>query len=154
MANVADHKKCISLCNQSFIKNHVFIALNPGEYNQGLCYYPFTINLDNYNEICNTLDDLSGRICISNKTEDMNSSGFIMITKTNESKTLTKYISCQCKSKFDDRKCNSNHKWNNDECWCDCENLRKHMWEKDDFAILVHAFVKMVNTLEVLLVIQ
>ena len=31
-----------------------------------------------------------------------------MITWINESKKLTKHISCECKCKFDGRKCNSN----------------------------------------------
>ena len=39
-----------------------------------------------------------------------------MITKINESKTLTKNISCKCKCKFDGRKCISYQKWNNDKC--------------------------------------
>ena len=48
-----------------------------------------------------------------------------MITEINESKTLTKHISRECKSKFDYRKCNSNQKWNNDKCWCECKNLKE-----------------------------
>ena len=39
-----------------------------------------------------------------------------MITGINELKTLTKYISCKCKSKFDNRKCNSNQTRNNNKC--------------------------------------
>ena len=39
-----------------------------------------------------------------------------MITEINESETLTKNISCECKCKFDVRKCNSNQKWNNHKC--------------------------------------
>ena len=35
-----------------------------------------------------------------------------MITRKNESKNLTKDISCKCKCKLDGRKCNSNQKWN------------------------------------------
>ena len=42
-----------------------------------------------------------------------------MITRINESKTLTKHILCECKNeincKFDGRKCNSDQWWNNDE---------------------------------------
>ena len=38
-----------------------------------------------------------------------------MITVTNESKTLTKHISHECKCKFDGRKCNSSH-MNADVC--------------------------------------
>ena len=32
----------------------------------------------------------------------------------NESYTLTKHVSCECKCKFDGRKFNSNQRWNND----------------------------------------
>ena len=46
-----------------------------------------------------------------------------MITGKNESKTLTKHISCECKCKFDGRKCNSNQKWNKGKCRC---KYKKH----------------------------
>ena len=39
-----------------------------------------------------------------------------MITGINELKTLTKHVLCECKCKFNGRKCNSNQKWNNDKC--------------------------------------
>ena len=38
---------------------------------------------------------------------------FNRITGINESKKLTKHISCECKCKFDGRNCNSNQWWNN-----------------------------------------
>ena len=44
-----------------------------------------------------------------------------MITEINESKTLAKHTSCECKYKFDGRKCNSNQKWNNDKRGCECK---------------------------------
>ena len=46
---------------------------------------------------------------VLNKTVDLNLSVFNIITRVNESKTLT-HISCKCKWKFDGRKCNSNQK--------------------------------------------
>ena len=52
-----------------------------------------------------------------------------MITGKNESKVLTKDISCKCKCKFDGKKCNSNQKWNNDKCRCECK--KHHACEKD-----------------------
>ena len=55
------------------------------------------------------------KLCVSNKTEDLNMHVFNMITGKNESKTLTKDISCKYKCKFDGRKCNSNQKRNNDK---------------------------------------
>ena len=53
---------------------------------------------------CNTLNDLSNKLYVPNKTEDLN-----------ESRILTKHISCECKCKFNGRKRNLNQKWNKDE---------------------------------------
>ena len=46
------------------------------------------VNLGGYNECCNTLDDISGRICVPIKTEDVDLSVLNLITGINESKTL------------------------------------------------------------------
>ena len=47
-------------------------------------------------------------------------------------KTIRKHISCKCECKFDGKKCNSNQKWNNHKCWCQCKNPRKYrVYEKD-----------------------
>ena len=53
---------------------------------------------------CNTLNELFNQICVRNRTEDLNISMFNIITGINESKTLTRHISCECKYKFDERK--------------------------------------------------
>ena len=57
----------------------------------------------------------------SKKAKDLNISIFNIIKGINESKTLTKHISCECKCKFDGRKCNSNQKRNDNKCWCKCK---------------------------------
>ena len=46
------------------------INLHPNEYTQGIHYYSFAVNLYRCIGICNTLNDLSNRICVPNKTED------------------------------------------------------------------------------------
>ena len=69
------------------------IVLNPDKYNQGPRYYLFMFILDRCKEICNTLDDLFNRICVTNKTEDVDFCVFNMITRTNETKTLAKLLS-------------------------------------------------------------
>ena len=54
---------------------------------------------------------------------------FNKITGINESKTLTKHISCECKCRLDGIKCNSDQWWNNHECRYDCK--KRHVYEKD-----------------------
>ena len=39
-------------------------------------------------------------------------------------KIQKKHIPCECKHKLDGRKYNSNQKWNNDKCWCECKKFQ------------------------------
>ena len=65
---------------------------------------------------CNTLNDLLHKVCVPNKTEDLNLSVFNILTEINESKTLIKHILCECKCKFGGRKCNADQWWDNVKC--------------------------------------
>ena len=78
-----------------------FINLHPNECSQEFHYYLFAVKLDRCVGSCNTLNDLSNKVCVPNKTEDLNTSIFNMITEINDSKTLAKHISCKCKCRFD-----------------------------------------------------
>ena len=73
------------------------INWHPNEYIQEFHYYPFAVKLDRCVASCNTLNDLSIKICIPNKTEDLNLSIFNIITGIDKSKTLLKHILCECK---------------------------------------------------------
>ena len=116
-----NHTKCVSLSDQKREIQPTLINLHPIEYSEEFHYYPFII--------CNTLNDLSNKVCAPNKAEDLNLSVFNMNTGINESKTLAKHISCNCKCKFDGRKCNLHQWWNNDKCWYECK--KHHVCEKD-----------------------
>ena len=48
------------------------------------------VNVDRFDGSCNALNDLSNKVCVPNKTEDLTLSVLNMITGTNESKTWTK----------------------------------------------------------------
>ena len=116
IVNASSYTKCASLSNQNCMTQPALINLHPNEYSQEFHYYPFSFKLDRCVGSCNTLNDLSNKVCISNKTEDLNLSVFNMITGINESKTLKKHISCECKYRFDEIKCHSDQRWNNDKC--------------------------------------
>ena len=92
---------------------------------------------------CNTLNDLSNKVCVPNKTEDLNLSVFNMITGISESKTLTKHILCECKCKFDGKnviQIDGGITTNVDV------SVKKFMYvKKIMFGILVNIFVKMEN---------
>ena len=52
------------------------------------------VKLDKYNGSCHTLDNLFDRTYVPNKTDDVYLNVLDMITRINESKTLTKHKSC------------------------------------------------------------
>ena len=62
---VFNHGKCVSLSNQKCTTQPTLINLRSNEYTQGLCCYPFVVNLDR---------------CVSIKMGDLNLSIFNMIT--------------------------------------------------------------------------
>ena len=82
------------------------INLYPNEYRQEFHYHPFAVKLDRCVGSCNTLKNISDKVCVPNKKEDLNLIIFNMITGKNELKTLTKHISCGCNYKFDGINCN------------------------------------------------
>ena len=127
--NGSNHTKCILLSNQKCMIQPTFINLHPNEYSQEFHYYPFAVKLDRCVESCNTLNDLSNKVCIPNKTEDLKLSMFNIITGINKLKALTKHISCACKCKLDGKKCNSNQWWNNNKCRCEWKKY--HICEKE-----------------------
>ena len=106
LVNTSNRTKCVSLSNQTCEIQPTLTNLYPNKYSQELYCYLFTVNLDKCAGSCNTLNGLSNKVCVPNKTEDLNLSLFNIITEINESKTLTKYVSFECKRKFDGRKCN------------------------------------------------
>ena len=109
--SASNHTKCVLLSRQRCMVEPALVNLLPNEYSQELHYYPFAVNLDRHVGSCNTLNDLCNKAYFPNKTEDLNLSVLNLITGINE------------------LKCNSNQKWNNDKCRCECK--KHHICEKD-----------------------
>ena len=112
-----------------YVLQPAFINLHHNDYSEEFYYYPLTVKLDKCVRSCDTPNDLSNKICVPNKTEDLSLSVFNIIRGISEPKTIIKHISCQGKCKFDTKKSNSNQWWNNDKCRC--EYKKDDIWEKD-----------------------
>ena len=95
--------KCVSLYGKPCMVRPSLIEVNPAE----LKYYLLKINLDKYS---GSYSVLLPKICVPEKTKDINVNAFNMITNKNEANTITKHISCDCKCKFNTTTCNSNQK--------------------------------------------
>ena len=79
IVDASNHTKCVSLSNQKCKIQPTLINFYPNEYRPELHYYPFAVKLDGCVCSCNALNDLSNKICILNKAEDLNIHVFMMI---------------------------------------------------------------------------
>ena len=91
LVNGSIHTQYVSLNNKKCMKP-TLINLHPNEYSQEFHYFPFAVKLDRCVGSCNRwmcwkLEvDLFSKVCVPNKSEDLNLSMFITITGINNIK--------------------------------------------------------------------
>ena len=83
IVNGPNHTKCVLLSSSECITPNALINLHSNEYSHEFQYYPFGVKLDRCVGSCNTLNDLSDKLCVPNKKQDLNLSVFSMITGIN-----------------------------------------------------------------------
>ena len=97
LVNGSNHTNCISLSKQKCMTRLTLINLHPNEYSQEFHHYAFVVKSGKCAGSYKTLNDLSKKVHVPNKTEDLSLCVFDMIAGINESKTLTMHISCECR---------------------------------------------------------
>ena len=143
IVNASNNRKCVLLSNQKCMTLPTLSNLHSSSYSHKFPYCLFAVKLDKCVTRCNNLNDLSNKSCVPNKT-DLNLSVFNMTAEIEESKTLTKRISRECKCRFDRRKCNWDQWWKNDKCRYESKKILCR-WRKVMFRVLLHVFVKIEN---------
>ena len=101
-----DLRKCLFLNDELCLVRPTLINMNPNE----LKYYPYNV--------------ISPKIWLPKDTKYIYVKAFSMIIDNIEAKAMTENISCDCKCKFNSTEFNSNQKWNNKTCHCECKNYR------------------------------
>ena len=86
LVNVSNHTKCVSLNNKKCMTWPTLMNLHPIEYSPKFQYCPLAVKLDRCGGTCNTVNDLSNKVCVPNKTDDLNIHDFNTITGKNEYK--------------------------------------------------------------------
>ena len=76
IVNASNHAECVLLSNKKCEIQPILINLHPNEYSQEFHYYLFAVKLDRYAGNCNTFNDLSKKVCVPIKAEDLNLSVF------------------------------------------------------------------------------
>ena len=69
LVNGFNHTKYVLLRNQKNMIQSALFNFHPNKYSQKFHYYQSAVELDRYDESCNTLNDLSNKVCILNQTK-------------------------------------------------------------------------------------
>ena len=131
IVSTSNHTKCVLLSNHKCMIQPTLFNLHPNEYSQEFHHYLYSVRLGRFIGSCNTLNDLSNKVYVLNKTEDLNLS-------------VLKHISCKCK-------CISNGKKNvipiNGRKTINVDVIvKKAMYlKKIIFGILLHVVAKIKN---------
>ena len=72
LINASNHTKCVSLSNQKCKIQSTLINLRTNQFSQELNCYTLVVKLARCLGSCNTLNDLSNKVCVPNKREDIN----------------------------------------------------------------------------------
>ena len=81
IVSASNDPKYVLLSNQEYMMQPNLINLRPNEYSQEFHFhYPFVVKSDRCVGSCNTLNELSNKLCVPNKVEDLSLSMFIKIT--------------------------------------------------------------------------
>ena len=90
--SASNHTKCSSLSDQKCMTQPTLTNFQCNEYSQELNYYALAVNLDGSVRSGNTFNDLSNKVFVPNKTEDLKLSFFNIITGIKQSTILTKHV--------------------------------------------------------------
>ena len=84
------------------------------------------VDKDRCHGSCYTCNNLSDKLCVLSKAQEVILKVFKTIIGLSKSKLLVKHISCDCKCILDGKECDSKQKCNTGKC--QCEYKKNYIW--------------------------
>ena len=78
----------------------------------------YSVKISKCSGSCNNINDPYAKICVPDVSKNMNVKVFNLISRTNETRYIKFYETCQCKCRLDPSIYNNKQKWNEDKCRC------------------------------------
>ena len=111
--------KCLTLKRRPCEARPTLVNINSDKF----LFYPFIVSFNIFGRSCNTIDDPYVQVCVPNKVKNMNVKVFDLMSRVNETNFFFQHESCECKCRPNESACNSKQKLNDNECWCQCNEL-------------------------------
>ena len=134
---------CVSMSNQeSKIKTKIIDVNN----NEPL-FHPFRVKVNKCSGSCNNINNPYSKLCFLNVVKNINVKLFNLMSRTNETRHIEWYETCECRCRLDASVCNNKQRWNEDKCRYECreELIDNGRWDKEFYGILMIVIVSVIN---------
>ena len=108
---------CVSMNNQKSKVRPKIIDIN----SNSPIIYPFSIKVNKCNGNCNNINDPYAKICVPDIVKNLNVRVFHLMSITYETRHIEWHEACKCICRLHKIICNSNQRWNEDKCRCECK---------------------------------
>ena len=86
-------------------------------------FYPFSIKVNKCSGNCNNINDPYAKICVPDTAKNINVGVFNLMSRNNKTRHIKWHETGKCMCRLDKIICNSEQRWNEDKCRCECKEL-------------------------------
>ena len=110
--------ECISLKNQECKVRPEIVDVN----SNNPIFYLFSIKTNKCSGNCNNISNPYAKICFPDTVKILNVKVFNLMSLTNETRHIKWHETSKCMCRLDGIICNSEQRWNENKCICECKN--------------------------------
>ena len=108
-------------------------------------FHPFSVKINRCSGNCNNINYPYARICVPDTVKNLNVKVFILMSRTNETRSIEWRDTCKCICRLNEIICNNKQRWNKDKCRCECKELTDKGVCDKGFLIQIIVRVNVIN---------
>ena len=119
--------KCVSTNNQAYKVRPKIVDVSSNKP----IFYPFRVKINRCSGNCNSINNPYAKICVPDIVKHLNVKVFNLMSRTNETRSITLHEACKCICRLNKIICHNKQRFNKDQCRCECKKLiNKGVYDK------------------------
>ena len=141
LSGITNALECVLMKNQECKVRPKTININ----SNNPIFHPFSVKINRCSGNCNNINYPYARICVPDTVKNLNVKVFILISRTNETRSIEQRDTCKCICRLNEIICNNKQRWNKDKCRCECKELTDKGVCDKGFLIQIIVSVNVIN---------
>ena len=89
--------------------------------NNETVFYPYSIKVNKYSGICNSINDPYAKLCVPDIVKNTNVKVFNLMQRIHEIRQIIWHKTCKCMCRLTSSICNIRQTWNEEKCRYKCK---------------------------------